>query len=96
MPMSPSEQSKEAGLDSFVEMVRITGMSDSTLRHWHKNKPHQFSCVLAGAVALKYNRNSCSSVKDDVFLKKWSLLNSISENDLAMIAQLVKRFMDDK
>lgn len=93
--MSVSEQCKSAGLQSFAEMVRITTMSDSTLRFWHKNKPHQFSCILAGAVAIKYDSVNSSKRKGGAFLKKWLLLNNISLEDQDIIANLVNRFLYD-
>ena len=51
--MKPSEQCKEAGLKSLVQLSQITGESQQTLINWHKNKPRLFSVVVAGAQAIK-------------------------------------------
>ena len=56
--MKPSEQCKEAGLKSLVQLSQITGESQQTLINWHKNKPRLFAVVVAGAriaqVQMKY------------------------------------------
>ena len=51
--MKPSEQCKEAGLKSLVQLSQITGESQQTLINWHKNKPRLFAVVVAGAQAIK-------------------------------------------
>ncbi len=94
--MTPPEQCREAGLDSFAELTRISGMHEQTLRHWFKNKPQQFACMVAGASAIKYGRNSRSSLEGDIFLKKWLLLDKLSPDDQEIIARIVNRFMEDK
>ena len=50
--MKPSEQCKEAGLKSLVQLSQITGESQQTLINWHKNKPRLFAVVVAGAQAI--------------------------------------------
>lgn len=51
--MTPSNQCKEAGLNSLAELTRISSVPKQTLIDWHKNKPTVFSCILAGAKAIK-------------------------------------------
>lgn len=95
--MSPSQQCKEAGLKSFVELVRISGMHESTLHHWYKNKPQQFACMVAGGAAISHRKRHWSSPKaieagvkkDNNFMAK---LSNLSTDDQKIIAQLVNRF----
>tara|TARA_R110002020_G_scaffold375633_1_gene586846 strand:- start:55 stop:246 length:192 start_codon:yes stop_codon:yes gene_type:complete len=47
--MAPSEQCKQAGLESLAELQRVTGESKQTLINWHKNKPILFEVVVIGA-----------------------------------------------
>lgn len=51
--MTPSQQCKEAGLNSLVELVAMTRTSKQTLTNWHKNKPVLFTVCLEGAVSIK-------------------------------------------
>ena len=51
--MTPSQQCKEAGLDSLAELVRITEVSERTLINWHNNKPVLFNVVVIGAFRIK-------------------------------------------
>ena len=51
--MKPSEQCKNAGLESLAELVEISWASEQTLINWHKNKPDLFAVVIAGAKAIK-------------------------------------------
>ena len=51
--MTPSEQCKEAGLESLAELCRATDVSRQTLINWHKDKPKLFSVVVAGAAAKR-------------------------------------------
>jgi hypothetical protein len=51
--MKPSEQCKQAGLNSLAELIEISGVSEQTLINWHRNKPKLFAVVVAGAVALR-------------------------------------------
>jgi hypothetical protein len=53
LTMTPSEQCKQAGLNSLAELVKLSTVSEQTLINWHKNKPKVFECVLLGAVAIK-------------------------------------------
>ena len=51
--VTPSQQCKQAGLKSLVELVETTATSEQTLINWSKNKPKLFATVIAGAVAMK-------------------------------------------
>lgn len=51
--MTPSKQSKAAGLESLAELSKLSATSAGTLRNWHKFQPKKFKCMLAGAVQLK-------------------------------------------
>ena len=53
MESKPSEQCKEAGLDSLAEFSRISGESVTNLVNWHKKYPIRFRLLLAGAVIEK-------------------------------------------
>ena len=53
MGVTPSEQCKNAGLDSLAEFVRISGESEQNLLNWHKKRPLRFRLLLAGAVFEK-------------------------------------------
>ena len=48
--MTPSQQAKAAGLASLSQVTEISGVSVSTLKDWHKNKPELFKTVIAGCV----------------------------------------------
>jgi hypothetical protein len=48
--MKCSEQVKLAGLKSLCQFSEITGVAETTLRDWCKNKPKLFKIVLKGAV----------------------------------------------
>ena len=50
---TPSEQCKAAGLKSLAELAKTSGVSVQTLINWHKDKPHLFAVVVAGAVVIK-------------------------------------------
>lgn len=54
--MTPSQQAREAGLDSLAEVSRMTGVSIQTLCNWHKNKEHLFAAVLRGCANMKKGR----------------------------------------
>lgn len=102
--MTPSEQCKANGLKSFAEFVKISGMKYQTLLDWHKLKPKQFACMLSGAAAIKHRDSGWSSegaveagkIKDNVFNKKWLLLNDLSEEDADIISGLVNRLAGDR
>lgn len=51
--MKPSEECKEIGLKSLVEVSRISGESVQTLCNWHKNKPFIFKAVVVSAAVQK-------------------------------------------
>lgn len=56
--MTPSEQCKQSGLKSLVELSQISSASTRTLINWHKDKPKLFKAVLYGSVMIK------SQIKD--------------------------------
>ena len=47
--MIPSQQAREAGLKSLLEVSEITGVSIQTLSNWAKSKPDLFKIVILGA-----------------------------------------------
>ena len=51
--MTPSQQAKDAGLNSLSELCEITGQSAQTLSNWFKDKPSLFKTVLIGASVIK-------------------------------------------
>lgn len=51
--MTPSEQCKQAGLESLKEAVIISSVSERTLINWHKKKPQLFDVVIAGCLVKK-------------------------------------------
>ena len=54
--MTASEQAKEAGLKSLVELSELVRKPCQTLRNWHRDSPELFVVVVAGAVVIKgYN-----------------------------------------
>lgn len=56
--MTPSQQAKQAGLDSLAEVSRMTGVRFQTLNNWARNKPDLFQVVIAGCVAMKEREGS--------------------------------------
>jgi hypothetical protein len=50
---TPSQQAKAAGLKSLRELSDISDVSTRTLENWHKERPHRFAVMLAGAVEVK-------------------------------------------
>jgi len=48
--MTPSQQAKEAGLKSLLQVTEMTGVSSQTLSNWHKHKPELFAVVLRGCL----------------------------------------------
>ena len=51
--MTASEQAKEAGLKSLVELAEMVRKPPQTLRNWHRDSPELFAVVVAGAVVIK-------------------------------------------
>ena len=51
--MTASEQAKEAGLKSLVELAEMVRKPPQTLRNWHRYAPKLFAVVVAGAVVIK-------------------------------------------
>lgn len=51
--MTASQEAKKAGMQSLLEVSRITGVSFQTLNNWHNNKPNLFKVVVIGCAALK-------------------------------------------
>ena len=51
--MRPHEQCKLIGLNSLVEVSKISGVSIQTLNNWSKNKPSLFEVVLLGSKTKK-------------------------------------------
>ena len=51
--LTPSETARSEGLDSFAEMVKLSGMSENTLLNWFKKKPHSFVIVAKGCYSAK-------------------------------------------
>jgi hypothetical protein len=49
--MTPSQQAKDAGLKSLLQVQQLTGQSAQTLTNWHRDKPELFKIVLLGCVA---------------------------------------------
>lgn len=103
MNMTPSGQCKANGLKSFAELVRISNMPYQTLMDWYKLKPKQFACMLAGAAAIKHRNSGWSSggavedgkIKDDVFVKRWLMLDHLTEEDADIIGKLLNRLAGD-
>lgn len=53
MIISPSEQCRQAGLESLAELIQLTGLPKRTLIRWHKTKPRLFELVLKGVASEK-------------------------------------------
>ena len=51
--LTPSQECKDAGLNSLAELVKLSEVSEQTLINWHKNKPVLFHLVVLGAVEKK-------------------------------------------
>lgn len=51
--MKTSEKVKAAGLKNLKELCELTKQSPQTIINWDKHKPELFNIVLAGAAALK-------------------------------------------
>ena len=49
--VKPSQQAKDAGLQSLAQVSRLTGQSLQTLLNWHKHKPELFKIALLGCVS---------------------------------------------
>jgi len=50
--MTPSQQAKEAGLKSLLQVQQLTGQSAQTLTNWNREKPELFKVVLLGCAAI--------------------------------------------
>jgi len=53
--MTPSEQCKQAGLDSLAELQRLTGTPQRTLIDWHRTNPDRFKMAIDAALYRKQN-----------------------------------------
>jgi hypothetical protein len=53
--MTPSQQCKQAGLNSLAEVSSLTGVSVQTLINWHRDKPKLFEVVINGCVFIIVN-----------------------------------------
>lgn len=53
MKQSPSQQCKQAGLNSLAEVSRMTNVSAQTLTNWCKSKPQLFKAVIDGCMWQK-------------------------------------------
>ena len=51
--LTPSQQAKEAGLKTLLQVQQLTGQSAQTLTNWHKHKPALFAVAVAGAGVIK-------------------------------------------
>lgn len=69
--LTPSEQAKEAGLKSLLQVQQLTGQSAQTLTNWHRDKPELFKIVILGCVAIlkkhtgKRTNGDCPDVDAD-------------------------------
>jgi hypothetical protein len=66
--MKCSEQVKLAGLKSLCQLSEITGVAETTLRDWSKNKHKLFEIVLKGAVCemVVDQRKYAVNVSDEI------------------------------
>jgi hypothetical protein len=46
--MTASQQAKKHGLKNLKQVSEMTGVGESTLHNWHKNKTKLFEIVLYG------------------------------------------------
>lgn len=48
--MTPSQQCKDAGLDSLAHLTRLSPVPERTLCHWFKHKPEWFQMAINDAL----------------------------------------------
>lgn len=65
MKTKPSEDAKNAGLDSMKEAANIVGKPVQTLINWHKSMPMLFEAVIAGCVVIKMRKSDATCVHDN-------------------------------
>jgi hypothetical protein len=51
--MTPSQQAKQAGLESLAELSRLTGEAQRNLINWHEDKPRRFAIMCEWAANAK-------------------------------------------
>jgi hypothetical protein len=56
LKLTPSQQAKEAGLKSLLQVQQLTGQSAQTLTNWHRDKPELFKIVLLGCAESLKNK----------------------------------------
>lgn len=56
--MTASQQAKEAGLPSLLEVSRMTGVSFQTLNNWYNNKPKLFAVVVEGCASMRAKKSA--------------------------------------
>ena len=54
--MTPSEQAKQAGLNSLAEPIRLTGLPERTVHDWHKMNQTKFKLTIDAAKYRKEKR----------------------------------------
>lgn len=51
--MTPSQQAKQAGLNSLAELIRLTGLPERTIHDWHKMNQTKFKLAIDAALYRK-------------------------------------------
>ena len=51
--MTAGQSAKAFGFSSLRELSLLSGVSEGTLRNWHKDKPITFKTIMYGAWILK-------------------------------------------
>lgn len=54
--MTPSQQAKQAGLNSLAELMRLTGLPERTVHDWHKHNQTKFQIAIDAALYRKEKR----------------------------------------